>query len=258
MSTVGIWLYFVALLLSWANSAIHVALPERPIYAGSPRVLEQAPPKSRALPLRAATLLFVTLALSFTLGYWMEWAGLALFVMMSIIRRFEIAQWEGDIVVRLGKYVPTAACMLGWLVTQLVLGGLGYEEAERYRLGWDAACGMLAGAYVLAGIAKVRQSGWVWTHPKYQALLLDERGFIGPQWVRKIRLAAARSKPVSGFIGISGFLIEFVAAAYVIPAARPVVLAGVVLLHIGFIVLLGYVEIEWIVVMTATTLLGSH
>lgn len=257
MSTLGIWLYFVALLLSWANSAMHVAVPERPIYAGSPVVLEGAPPKSRALPLGAATLLFVALALSFTLGYWMEWVGLGLFVMMSIIRRFEIAQWEGDIVVRLGKYVPTAACMLGWLVTQLVLGAMGYEEAERHQLGWDAACGMLAGAYVLAGIAKVRQSGWVWTHPKYQALLLAERGFIGPPWVRKVRLAAARSRPVASVIGISGFLIEFVAAAYVIPAARPVVLAAVILLHLGFMLLLGYFEFEWVVVMTATTLLGS-
>jgi hypothetical protein len=248
-------LFALGLLLSWANSAIHVALYDRPIYALSPRMFRGRVGGMRLVPVLGASVGFVGLVGLFFAGIHREITAVAVLAALVGIRRFEIAQWKGDVVVRLGKYVPAGACLLSWLVADLVLRALAVEAPER--LAWNASCGMLAGAHVLAGIAKVRESGWAWMHGRYQALLIAERGFAGPRWLRALRLAVARSMRASWLVGVVGMLAEFGAFLFVVPAARPFVLAAMMILYLGFMVLLGYFEFEWIVVIVAVTLLAA-
>lgn len=256
-ATIGIVLFGISLMLSWINSSFHVALPDRPLYSPSPRIFQGAAPKGRVLPVALAALPFTALTVLFVLDIARVWVGIALFVAMLAIRRAEIVQWKGDIVVRLGKYVPTAACLLAWLVAQPALLFAGYAEEEARVLGWDAACGVMAGAYVLAGIAKLRESGVQWAESKYQALLVAERAFAGPAIVRSTRLAVARSRFASRIVGIAGLATEFLAIGLVVPVLRPIVVALVLVLHAGFVVLLGYAEYEWVVVIVSIVLMAS-
>jgi hypothetical protein len=257
MSSLGLWLFALALLLSWTNSALHVALPDRPLYAMSPNMFREKASSTRLVWIGFASLGFLALLYAFLQRIRPEWVAGAILLVLFGIRRLEIVQWHDDIVVRLGKYVPSAACLLGWLVTSVLLQSTGKPREVAHALGWQAACGVYAGAHVLAAIAKVRQSGLVWVHPRYQALLVAERAFAGPKLIRSIRLGVARSKRASAVVGTMGFASECLAGLFVIPDARLVVIALVLLLHLGFMVLLGYFELEWIVVMLAVAALAS-
>lgn len=252
----GFWLFAVALCLSWANSAIHVALSDRPMYIRSIRIFQNLTQIKRIVCLLVLSLGYLALVGLFLVGWHRPWIALVILGVLLSIRRFEIAQWPGDIVVRLGKYVPAAACLLAWLVSSSVLAWLGHERVRAEALGWDAACGVMAGAHVLAGIAKVRESGWVWLLPKYQSLLVAERAYVGPRILRGLRWSIASSKTASLVVGATGFSVELLAGLFVVPELRPFLLGVILLLYTGFLVLLGYFEIEWMLVLTAITLLA--
>jgi hypothetical protein len=255
MSKVGHILFALGLLLSWANSALHIALADRPIYAGSIRMFRGSVGRTRLALVLGASVAYVALVVSFVAGTHPRASAAAIVAALAVIRRFEIAQWHDDIVVRLGKYVPAAACLLAWLSTDIALEALGTPEAER--LAWNAACGVLAGAHVLAGIAKVRESGPSWMQAHHQALLIAERAFAGPAWMRSLRLAVARSPRASHVVGIVGLVAEFAAILLVVPAARPFVVTAMLVLYLGFMLLLGYFEIEWMAVILAVALLAA-
>jgi hypothetical protein len=54
-------------------------------------------------------------------------------------------------------------------------------------------------------------------------------------------------------MGITGTLVEFGGALFVALALRPAVVA----LRVGLVVLLGYIEVEWVLVVIAITLLAA-
>ncbi len=87
-------------------------------------------------------------------------------------------------------------------------------------------------------------------------LLIAERAFWGPRIVRGLRLAVARSRAWSTAAGVFGLGVELAALALVVPEARVPAAAGVIALHLGFMTLLGYFEIEWLVVLVALLFLG--
>ncbi len=257
MNRLGLWLFAGGLVLSWANSALHVALPDRPLYAMSARMFKGRVSTLRLVTLGLASVGFVGLIALFLKQASPEWVALVILLVLLGIRRLEIIQWPDNIVVKLGKYVPSAACLLAWLIASVTLRWTGKPVEDARALGWQAACGVMAGAYVLAAIAKLRQSGFSWAHPRYQALLVAERAFAGPRWLRAVRLQAARSKAASTVIGFVGLFAEFLAVLFIVPAARPWVIALVIALHLGFILLLGYFEIEWILVLVAVATLAG-
>jgi hypothetical protein len=257
ITQLGYVLFSIGLLLSWANSAAHVLFSDRPLYMHSRRVFEGGVRGPRALALSLPTLGYIALVVLFYRRIQPEIVAVALLASMAAIRRFEVMQWEGDVVVRLGKYVPAAASLLAWLIADGVLQACGYDVEEARALAWNASCGVMAGAYVLAGIAKLRESGVQWVHPRYQSLLIAERGYSGPRWVRSFRVAIARSRTASWVVGVSGLGIEFAAIALVVPVLRWPATAAVLLVNAGFALLLGYVEVEWVAVIVAVVALAS-
>lgn len=257
MSTTGVVLFALGLAISWINSSLHVALTERPVYAGSPRMFRGPVGRARLVPLLLASAGFVGLLVLFVLRVQPELVAVGLLTALVLIRRVEIAQWHDDIVVRLGKYVPAGACLSGWLAADVVLQLTGRSAAEARALGWNASCGVMAGAYVLAGLVKLRKSGLGWVRADRQALLVAERAFAGPRWMRSLRLSVVRSKTVSLCAGLFGLGVELAALGLVYPPARIPVAAAVVALHGGFMLLLGYFEVEWLVVLAAIVLLAA-
>ncbi len=254
---IGTGLFAAALLLSWANSATHVVMSDRPLYMWGKRVLQGRVRLVRSGILALLSAGYVALVLAFSAGVHREWAAVGVLVAMAGIRRWEIAQWPGDLVVRLGKYLPAGLCLAAWLVGSSALAWSGRPADEASRLGWSAACGAMGGAYLLAGIAKLREAGLVWARPGYQALLVAERAFAGPRPLRALRLAVARSPLASRSMGVVGLGLELGAVLLVVPEARPVVAGAVVALHVGFALLLGYVEPEWTAALVAVVLLAA-
>lgn len=232
-------LWAAALFLGWANSALHVAFSEQPLYARRDGLDR---PRARAAWLLLPSLGFAAALLAFHRGSW--WAGLGVFLALAGIRQLETRTWTGDTVVRLGKYAPSAACLLGWLI-----GRFAGEAAA-----WQAACGVMAGIYTLAGLSKLAETGWEWVRPQNHALLIAERSFGAPRPLRALRLAAARSPAVCRFVGLAGLIAELACAFYVFPEARMAVTVLVLGLHAGIVLLLGYVEPEWWLLMLGLSL----
>ncbi len=169
------------------------------------------------------------------------WAVLTLGCVWQL-RRWEVATWPGDTVVRLGKYAPASAALLGFVVAHTAAGTLGASASEQEAFGWDAAAGVFGGAYVLAAVAKVQLSGWGWGRAEHMSLMLAERGFgrFGA-----LRLRLAQSRAACAVVGWVGMGMEWAGPLLAWPATRPH-LAAAILVFKGFTwVLFGYSEPEW-------------
>lgn len=255
--TFGLALFTLALVFSWVNSALHVLLPHRPLYAFSASAAPSDPiPARRLVAVGLATLGFAAASGAWALSDWPRLGAAAVLLVLLSIRQVEKRQWPGNMVVRLGKYVPAAACLLGWLVAATLTRALSWEEAASQRAGWEAAAGVMAALYPLAALSKLRLTGWRWMRPQHHALMIAERAYTGPHWVRAIRQRGSRSMALCGFVGMFGLLSEFACALYVFPDARLFVTAIVLALHAGILLFLGYIEPEWILVMVGLTVMA--
>ena len=252
---VGQILFSICLVHSWANSATHVLYPHEQVYSSSLSLLLRRPwlPGLAVAVLGTPLFLWATWAF-FTQPHPLWWAG-GLLALMAGIRQLERRVWHDEIVVRLGKYVPAAAALLGHSLVRgaLLWQGLPPEVAES--AGWEAACGVLGGAYFLAGLAKLRESGLEWVRFSHHAILIAERAYTGPEWLQRLRRFVASSPRICYAAGLYGFYGEFLGLLFIFPLARWPVAIGSVLLQLGITVLLGYVEVEWLLIMVALALL---
>lgn len=245
------WLYAAALLAAWGNGAIAIVQEDKPLYAWNGSAL-WAPRRGTKLVLALGlTAVFLGLVALWAddhtrpLGTLLTWGALL------ALRRVDVARWQGDTVVRLGRYAPAAAGLLGWGGAWAVARLLGLDAIRADTLGWHAASGVLAGCYGLAALAKLRETGLEWLHPRNHALLLAERSFVGPRWLRRLRWAAASNPAFCRVVGAFGLAAEALGLLFVVPALRVPVGAGVLSLFAGIVLFLGYVEVEWWLVTAA-------
>lgn len=244
-------LFSAALLVSWLGSVVHILGADRPISAMSPRMFRVPVRGAKVVAATLSTLLFFMCVASFATNRSRPAAAAAMLLLLAAVRGVERAQWPGDLVVRLGKYPPAGACLFGWLCGWSVACGLGRPDADA--LGWHAACGVMGAAYFLSAFAKLRASGADWMRWEYHALLIRERSFRGPHWLRSLRRNISTSKVACSAVGRGGLAIELLAASFVFPVARPFVGVSVLSLLAGFALLFGYFEPEWMLLVCALT-----
>ncbi len=256
ITTLGALMYAASLLLSWLNSATHVLHAEKRVYDRWAWLLATRWTNRRFPALLLLTLLFVAATVAFLVGWHPLLAGGLLFALMAGIRQWEIRQWNYDIVVGLGKYVPTAASLMGFLLT-VGIGQWVWPWEVAVARGWDAACGIIAGCWGLAAFAKLRESGKIWASADNVAILVWERTYHGPAVLNRLRRAAANLRPVCWAASMVGMWGEALGLLFIFPAARWPVAIGLGLFQVGIYILLGYRELEWILVMLACAAL-SH
>lgn len=238
----------LGLTAGWLNTLFHLVYHRVPLYL-SPRdafgdAAGKLPPPGQLIVATAA----LASMWAFGLGWQPLLSGGATLAFLLRLRRWEVATYPQKLVVRLGKYAPASACLMGWLLAFGLAGALGYDEATQKARGWDAAAGVFGGCYVLAGIAKVRESGWDWGRAESMSVMLAERGFgrFGG-----VRLALAQSRAACVVIGATGMWIELGAIAFVWPPARPWLALAVVVFKAMTWGLFGYFEPEWTLAVIA-------
>lgn len=250
-------LFAAALGLSWTNSALHVLWSDRPIYAPLASELMRPTRAGRSVVLAVATVGFAGLVWAWMAGTCPGLAAMGVLGALLALRQWEKRQWAGDVVVRLGKYVPAAACLTGWLCASALAMAAGWEAARADAAGWEAAAGVMAATYTLAALSKLRLTGWRWMAAPNQALLIAERAYSGPLWVRRARRAVSRSPRACRLVGVFGLAAELLFALFVFPELRVPLTVVVVALHFGIGVLLGYIELEWVMVMVGITVVTT-
>lgn len=250
LKSIGIALFGLSLLVSWSSSCSHYIFGQMPVYHGYVRQRGRLPGSLRTAAVVGSSVVFLVLTTAFCLGVWPVWTGLAVLAMMAVVRQLEIREWNYDIVVGLGKYVPAAAALLGYLAAYLLAQGLDLELTPD-QAGWDGACGVLAGCWALAAIAKFRESGMRWTRSDNTALLVAERSYLGSPVLNRIRKKASRMPLVCLLAGNVGMWGELAGFGFVLPGLRWPIAIGLTFFQLGIWVLLGYVETEWILIMVA-------
>lgn len=256
MATLSMALFALSLLLSWMNSTTHVLHAEKLVYNRWIVLLGERPGDRRWVILGGLTAVYLVLLGGFCLDVGRQPAGWLMLGMMIVIRGWEIRQWNRDIVVGLGKYVPAGASLLGFLVTSLLVGWLrpGWDAAAA---GWDAAAGVLAASWGLAAFAKLRESGFRWTTGANVAVLVRERSYMGPRPLVRLRRAVSKIPWVCLAAAYVGFWGEALGMLFIFPDLRwPVAIASA-LFQIGITILLGYWELEWIFIMLAVAGLSA-
>ena len=256
MAAVSMALFGLSMLLSWLNSTTHVLHAEKLVYNRWVTLLGERPGNRRWIVLGALTLVFVVLLSLFCTGIAEQPTGWAMLGLMLFIRGWEIRQWNRDIVVGLGKYVPSAASLLGYLVTSFLVGWLAPDWNAR-AAGWHAAAGVLAASWGLAAFAKVRESGMVWVSGANVAVLVRERSYMGPRPVARLRRAVSKMPWLCLASACVGFWGEAAGMLFIFPDLRWGVAIASALFQIGITVLLGYWELEWIFIMLAVAGLSS-
>ena len=255
MIELGRYLFVFCLWYSWCTSALLTVMSDRLPYTRGVRWREILAALVRARVVIALSVGFAVASVAFARGYRQALAGVILLFLMAALRRLEVRQWPGNIVVGLGKYVPTAAALGGYLLGWILTADRPLPEREAW--GWEGACGVMAGAYLLAGIAKLRESGSSWISGVNIALLVAERSFTGPRPVQALRRWAVGQPWLCRFSGVYGLVIELAVVVFIVPELRWAVTVAIVLLQVAILVLLGYWELEWIVLTVALTLASS-
>lgn len=256
MATLSMAMFGLSLLLSWLNSMTHVLHAEKLVYNRWVTLLTQRPENLRWVVLGGLTLIYVSLLAAFCLDWGRQPAGWVMLGMMIFIRGWEIRQWNRDIVVGLGKYVPAAASLLGFLTVSAVVRQVAPAwDAEA--AGWHGAAGVLAASWGLAAFAKLRESGMVWVSGANVAVLVRERSYLAPGPIKKLRRAVSKIPWLCLAAAYVGFWGEAAGMLFIVPDLRWGVAIASVLFQLGITVLLGYWELEWIFIMLAVAGLSA-
>src|SRR6056300_113840 len=157
---IGRYLFVFCLFLSWLNSTIHILQPKEMLYSRGIQKKWHGQEWKFLLP---SSLVFLSSCFLFALEYWEFWSGLVILLEIFWIRRWEISLWRERIVVDLGKYSPSGSCLFFYLLGFLIAPLL---KQEPQLVGLEAACGVTAAAWILAGWKKIELSGIHWMSSK--------------------------------------------------------------------------------------------
>jgi hypothetical protein len=121
--------------------------------------------------------------------------------------------------------------------------------------GREAACGVSGAIYFLSGVAKLRGGLARWLAPGNLAMLFAERSAAGPVTIMKLRLWAATTPALCTALAATSLLIELGGIAFLFPRARKPFAIAVTAMHLGIVLLMGYVYVNWILVVVALAFL---
>ena len=246
LSSIGPLLFGGCLALSWINSLTHIASAHRPIYSRADFCLAWRWDPSTKTAAALSVFFFIACAV-FARGIRPGISGLAVFALLAAIRRIEISQWPDRIVVDLGKYVPTAAGLFGYLTAFWLMW---WRPSQRAACAWAAACGVAAASYALAGWSKHLTPNWA--SGKHIGLLIAERSCRGHGWARALRRGVSSRLAVCGWFATLAVWGEVIAGVlFLLPAMRVGVAIAMAALQAGIFILLGYAELEWVLLLFA-------
>lgn len=203
--------------LAWVRSPVGFGLLSLVYVAGS------AAAAARARPLTGAVVAFLAMAL--------------------------VAQVDGGLYTDVGNHHGKLLPISVLLASSMALRARG-ELAAR-----EAACGVIAAAYAMAGLIKLWQSGPLWFLAANLPLLAAERA-IGASWpFAAARMGLAETPWLGTAGGLAVLTIELGGVCFLWPRARRWWAVAMIASHVSIGVFLGYLYPDWILVLIAMGLL---
>ena len=125
--------------------------------------------------------------------------------------------------------------------------------------GVEAACGVVAATYVLAGVAKLTGAGLNFLDPDYLGTLVLERSFLVPGGLSTLRQFVAESPLACTTLAALTLAAELGAVLFVVRRYRLRVAVVLAAMHVGIWITMGYTYISWVAVLLGlATIVGSE
>lgn len=160
--------------------------------------------------------------------------GLSAFALLALLVWIEAMPGE-----RHGKHLP-AIVLLASSIADL---------AGRPQRAIEASAGAVGGVYVSAGLSKLVVGGAGWLAPGALSMLIAERYVAAPEPLASLRHFVGLSPRLSSALALFALVAELGGIGWVVPRWRRAMAALAFAMHVGIALLLGFVYVEWMLVL---------
>jgi hypothetical protein len=170
-------------------------------------------------------------------------SGLLAAALLALATHLTESQWPPGIGLHNGALLPGGA-LTAYLIAHFVWRRRSL--AEREWVGIEAASGIVAAGYSLAGLSKLLGSGFGWAHGANLSIHIATHSHSGSAFMRPLRLAVAGNLPLCTALGIGTLLVECSFLAYTWQKARKPYAIVVALMHTSISILMGLHHFDWL------------
>ena len=205
--------------------------------------------------------LFVVATAAFVWGWRPLRAALLVAGLLALAAHLQSAQWAP------GSHQANRAVVLpGAALVAYALGGLlarrqgrtaAQVDAEVDAVGVDAACGVAAACYAIAGGNKLLSSGLSWASDANLSMHMMVHSFGSAPGLGPLRQAVATTPWIASVAGAGTLLIECGFVLFVAPRLRRPLAAAAVVMHLGIGVAMGLHHYDWMFFVLGLGLLGG-
>ncbi len=192
----------------------------------------------------AATVVFLIALGAFAIGRKAELAGLSMAAMLALGGHVQVSQWPVDHGANRALVLPGAA-ILAYALALIWSRWRKLDDCDAERVGINAACGIAAATYFLAGLSKLSASGIAWVSGGNLSLHILVHSQAGQPWLLPLRTAIANIPWLCTAFGVGTLLIECSFLLFVLPQCRRFLALGALSLHLGIALALGLHHYDW-------------
>lgn len=169
--------------------------------------------------------------------------GVTAACLLALVMHLTESQWPRGIGLHNGAILPggtLTAYLIAWFVTRK------RSIAEREWFGVEAACGIVAAGYSLAGLSKVLGSGFGWAQGANLSIHIATHSHSGAAFMRPLRLSVAENLQLCTVLGIGTLLVECSFLAFTWQKARKPYAILVTCMHTSISILMGLHHFDWL------------
>ncbi len=174
-------------------------------------------------------------------------AAVVMIAVLWIAESLHLSQWADDVGGNKAAVLPVAS-LLAYTVTRAWSRRRGDDALTVERLAVEAACGVCAAAYFLAGVSKISESGLMWASGSNLALHITVHGWRGVEALIPFRLAVAEVLPLCTLFGVGTLIVECGYLFFVVPALRKPLSIAATLMHLSIGLVMGLHHYDWMFV----------
>ena len=171
------------------------------------------------------------------------WAGAGVIALMVLAYYIRSCQLPDDTGVGHSTFMPVAA-LIAYLIAQSLADHRQLPRPQAY--GQEAACGIVATGYGLAGFSKLQGAGLAWAQGSNLSYQIAVHSYTGAPYLRPLRLWAAQRLGLCAVLGGLTLFIECSFFLFAWAPARKIYCALTIAMHAGIALLMGFNEFPFL------------
>ena len=184
-------------------------------------------------------------------------ATLVIVGLLALGGHVQSAQWAPQADFAHRALVLPGAGLTAWLLAAAIARRRGAAPEAADQVGIEAACGVAAACYTIAGMNKLLGSGLGWASGENLSMHMMVHSFGSLPALLDLRTAVATEPVLASIAGTGTLLIEGTFFLFVFPRLRVPYALAAAGLHMGIAVGMGLHHYDWMFMVLGLGLLGS-